>query len=386
MRKTSLRSGSVLVSVVLVAGSAHAYGSATELYPLSSAAGFSQEYLQPSGAGVAAGGQIVAYGVPSAGGNYHALVWLSSGNAVDLGPSSSFNFTYTVADATDGSQQVGYGPVSGDYQAVLWSGSSSSAVALNPSGYDQSEAAGVGGGQQVGWGEGSPTGGAENALLWTGSAGSALNLNPSGYSSSIAYGTNGTQQVGQAVNGDGSQHALLWNGSATNYVDLGPSFLADGGSVAYGVGGNQQVGAGFGSATDENDHALLWTGTAGSAVDLNPTGYDSSYANATNGAEQVGYGLTSGTGQANALAWDGSAASFVDLQTLLPGGVTWTQSYANSIDANGDIFGIAYGTNNGNNVVYAVEWTDVFSVPEPSSLCAIALGSIALLTRRRQEM
>jgi hypothetical protein len=51
------------------------------------------------------------------------------------------------------------------------------AIDLHPSGFTSSEALGVSGGQQVGFGE-SVEGGGPHALLWTGSAGSVVDLHP----------------------------------------------------------------------------------------------------------------------------------------------------------------------------------------------------------------
>ena len=54
------------------------------------------------------------------------------------------------------------------------------AIDLNPSGFLNSHALGVSGGQQVGDGFGLATGGT-HALLWSGSAASVIDLNPSGF-------------------------------------------------------------------------------------------------------------------------------------------------------------------------------------------------------------
>jgi hypothetical protein len=175
--------------------------------------------------------------------------------------------------------------------------------------------------------------------------------------------------------GNGSGHALLWTGTAASVVDLNPSGFDS--SQAYGVGGGQQVGEGIPSGGGAF-HALLWSGTAASAVDLNPSGFYSSDAKATNGQLEVGTGQASSTSDGIAMLWSGTAASAVNLQTLLPASNTWTDSEADSIDAQGNIFGIATGMVDGNAEPFAVEWSPV---PEPSTfaLAVLAFGLLVLL-------
>src|SRR5437588_10286 len=113
---------------------------------------------------------------------------------------------------------------------------------LNPSGFFTSEAWGISGGQQTGWGR--TTGSvADHALLWAGTAASVVDLHPSGFDSSVAIGTSGGQQVGYGnPAGNVLRHALLWTGTAASAVDLQPSGFVT--SVAFGVSGGQQVGGG----------------------------------------------------------------------------------------------------------------------------------------------
>jgi hypothetical protein len=86
---------------------------------------------------------------------------------------------------------------------------------------------------------------------------SYTDLNPSGFTTSEAYGISGGQQAGY---GNGSAtgtntHALLWSSTATNVVDLNPSGFTN--SLALGLCGSQQVGHGYGPATGGNQHALF---------------------------------------------------------------------------------------------------------------------------------
>ena len=105
-------------------------------------------------------------------------------------------------------------------------------------------------------------------------------LHPStGFTNSHAYSVSGGQQVGYGTFSPGGQfHALLWSGTAGSCVDLNPAGFYW--SEAYGVSGGQQVGYGMGTATGPGHypHALLWSGTASGYVDLNPSGFFQSYA------------------------------------------------------------------------------------------------------------
>jgi hypothetical protein len=94
----------------------------------------------------------------------------------------------------------------------LWTGSADSVVDLHPSGFTQSFAYGVSGGQQVGYGGGAATGFRDHALLWTGSADSVVDLHtflPPEFTSSYAWGIDADGNiVGWARAPDGL-HAFL---------------------------------------------------------------------------------------------------------------------------------------------------------------------------------
>ena len=337
---------------------------ASVLFSLSPPAGMSSASPsnQPE---TSAGGQVVGSGYNNLD---HAVVWSGSGSPVDLSTDLATGLTKSYAVATDGDQQAGYGEGStGAYSnhALLWSGSAGTVVDLNPvalPGITTSEVFGITSNQQVGYGTGSGIGYQDHAMEWSGSAASAVDLNPTDFavSSSIAFGTDGMQQVGQGTPVTGSSpHAILWNNSAGSAIDLNPSALGFTSSAAYSVEQQQQVGEGLIPGVGQSDHALLWNGTAASAVDLNPTSIPSitaSEALGTNGSKQVGFGF--GVGVASqALVWSGTASSAVNLQTMLPANGTWINSYANSIDSSGDIFGVAQGTFNNVAGFFAVEWS-----------------------------
>jgi hypothetical protein len=211
-----------------------------------------------TGAIAIGGNQIVGISADSAP---QALLWNGASNvATNLNP-SQFGINDSYALATDGQHQVGYGWATNgiNAHAFLWTGSAASAVDLNPSGFTFTRATGVGNGQQVGNGFGSPTAGADHALLWTGTAASVVDLNPSGFGSSVAFATNGTWQVGWGPLSGGNPHALLWEGSAASYVDL-QSLLPSGftQSQAFSVDSSGNI---FGLAFDSagKEHAVEWS-------------------------------------------------------------------------------------------------------------------------------
>ena len=323
-----------------------------DLYIVAAPAGFA--------APISSGQEAIALGQYSGtafdGITTHALVWLPpTGEVVDLQP---VGFSASGANATDGHQQVGALFVLGNVQhAGLWTGTPESALDLHPTilaGFDTSLAFGVGGGQQVGSGMGPATANDAHALLWNGSAASAVDLHPVGLglTSSVAYGADGAQQVGSAQTGSVT-HALLWSGTAGSVIDLHNAFVGQSfsTSVAYGLGGGQQVGYLSNGPLTET-HAAVWSGTAASAVDLRPSDAKTAVAYATDGHIQVGYTTSLlPTFFFHARLWKGTADSAVDLNDLLPTYLTNSRAY--SIDAAGNIYGLAYESD---GTLHAVEW------------------------------
>jgi hypothetical protein len=207
---------------------------------------------------------------------FHPFMWSgSAASAVDLTP-LGLGFGAGRALATDGVQQVGVGfqvigvnAFAGPF-AVLWSGAADSAVNLNPPDASTSQANGVYGGQQVGYGY-VPS----RALLWKGSADTKVELHPAGYDSSEASATNGVQQAGSGVVVDASagvthRHALLWSGSAESVVDLNqflPPGYTDAAATGIDAAGNVVGWASKGpSDVPANVHAVLWKPVAPDAV------------------------------------------------------------------------------------------------------------------------
>jgi hypothetical protein len=280
----------------------------------------------------------------------------------DLNPSG---FTTSEAYGISGGQQAGYGNGSAtgtNTHALLWSSTATNVVDLNPSGFTNSSALGLCGSQQVGHGYGPATGGNQHALLWSGIATSVVDLNPSGFTQSVASGISGGQQAG---NGYGPatgniDHALLWSGTASSVVDLNPSGFTQ--SVASGISGGQQVGNGYGPGTGNTDHALLWSNTASSVVDLNPSGFTASHGNGISGGQQVGSGFTTTGSYVHALLWSGTASSVVDLNSS-----GFTDSEAYGISGNRQV-GYGDGPATG-NTEHAVVWSGTAS-------SAVDLGSL----------
>ncbi|HSH92737.1 MAG TPA: chitobiase/beta-hexosaminidase C-terminal domain-containing protein, partial [Roseimicrobium sp.] len=211
-----------------------------------------------------------------------------------------------------GGQQAGFGQFGqtvGDYRALLWTGTAGSVVNLHPAAGGYSIAFGADAGQQAGY---VTIGGQLHASLWSGTAASWVDLHPAGTGNSRALGISGGQQVGNTW--VGYYQAALWSGSAGSYVNLNPP-PTNGythSSEAWGVGDGSQVG--YVVATGGIPSASLWSGSAGSWVNLHPAGAEESYAFGVSGGQQAGYIVDrEASPRIRASLWTGSAASWVDL-------------------------------------------------------------------------
>src|SRR4051794_29706580 len=128
------------------------------------------------------------YGSFLAASESHAVWWNPASNTyVDLHPAAyqgsqatDINGTGIVGDAfTTVTNQ--FGSTSDVTHAMYWQSTTSSAVDLNPAGFDYSEAHGVWGQTQVGFAQGNGIDFDEHPMLWHGTAASAIDLAPSGY-------------------------------------------------------------------------------------------------------------------------------------------------------------------------------------------------------------
>jgi hypothetical protein len=266
---------------------------------------------------------------------------------------------------------------------MLWGGTAASAIDLHPSsGFTESYGLAIFGDSQIGYGL--PTGAPANqnhALLWTGTAQSVVDLNPLGFSRTDGYGITDGIQVGFGFGGwsSGKSHALLWRGTADSVVDLHPSWAGDdSGSSAFAAHGEFQVGN---VVVGSFVHPALWKGTAASAIDLNPMGFEGGEALGVWGNIQVGHGRLANSSTTHALAWFGSASSFIDLHEYLVGlPVAFTNSFASGVSSNGTIVGLALDSNFRN---YAVMWSPI---PEPAGLSLFAAAAVAPILFRRNRL
>ena len=90
---------------------------------------------------------------------------------------------------------------------------------LTPAGLLMSQPLDVEGNQQVGAAS-TAIGAAFHAILWFGSATNFVDLNPAGFSSSTAQSTNGQVQVGAASHGTPGDHAFARFGTRESALDL----------------------------------------------------------------------------------------------------------------------------------------------------------------------
>jgi hypothetical protein len=272
---------------------------------------------------------------------------------------------------------VGQGTFTGSFaigsgiNAVLWN-SSGTALNLNPATYSESGAPSISrdSSQIVGTvSMGSYPANPPQAAVWNNVGGNwvATNLAPStgSYTISGAFATDGTQQGGYISNTINS-NAALWFGTAASFVDLNPPDAVS--SDIFSVANGKQFGEI--ELADGDVHATLWSGNAASAIDLNNPSYADSESLATNGTEEIG--IVNGN---IPIVWEGSASVFTNLDFYVPYG--FTNLTICSIDAQGDVFGTAES----GGASYAVE---LVPSPEPASLSLIGAVATFAMTRRRR--
>jgi hypothetical protein len=221
-------------------------------------------------------GQIVGQGTTVtnkrdvvAPGPLHALLWdAASGAVTDLHPGGNGSVAFGVG----GGKQVGY-ELKGEASAVLWSGSASSMVSLHPArGFDASVASATDGVSQVGYGGVDVQIYVEKrgrrvrfnyALLWTGTAASFQTLDSSSFRDTYATGVAGTTICGNGAIGTPtgtitSRHALAWTGAEHTLTDLHAALPAGfASSLATGVDAQGNISGTATTATGVR-HAIVW--------------------------------------------------------------------------------------------------------------------------------
>jgi hypothetical protein len=304
--------------------------------------------------------QQAGYYVNSAN-DRHASIWPGSASSlVDINPAGAI---YSEVHGMSDNQQVGVAIIGGCYVAGLWTGTAGSFVNLNPAGATASVASSTSGGQQAGM---AMFGNENHAGYWSGTANSWVDLHPAGATSSEALATTETQQAGY-FNGN---RAALWSGTAGSLVNLHPGGELDG-STAFGLTSEYQVGVM--DPYGKNRIGVMWFGSAESMVNMNPPGAWGSALYAACGDYQVGYGVFGN--KMHAGIWNGTAASFLDLNSYLGG--AFTDSDARAIWMNETTI-IVGGAGYRDGYEYPVMWT-INPVPEPSALALIALAALCAI-------
>jgi hypothetical protein len=261
-------------------------GSAADIHPLSGA--FITSYAYSTYGGTLATSQQIGEGAIATGSNpVHAILWNQGdpNQANDLNPTNLSGYTTSNGRGIKGNYAVGMArgsvPTGGNNHAMLWTGGATpatdanTAVDLNPtnlSGYNNSTAWGTtaDGVQQVGQASGTATANKPHAMLWAGSSSTAVDLGLGqtltilgAGGTSVANDTNGTNQVGYGFGPTTSNknHALLWAGLASSTIDLNALLPAGYSSIANTIDAAGDV---FGTATDATGHtfAVEWSTAA----------------------------------------------------------------------------------------------------------------------------
>lgn len=281
------------------------------------------------------------------------------------------DYRYGVAAGTDGHAHAGSVlGANNDSVAVLWTGTTASALALPqllyPQTAERSFAYGVADGVQVG---SATFAGQAHASVWYGDAASWVDIHPAGAGVSEAFRTDGTQHVGHLWNHLG-QRAVLWT-SNSQWTDLTP--LGYDGASAYNLGFGHQVGH---ATMGGMPRAMIWSGSAGHYEDLHdylPIEYAAggSYAwdlDVRDGMlVVVGEAFNTVTGQSEAVIWIADAPNQAPV-AVLPAGGTITLNpgeTATTLVLNGS------GSSDPDNDVLTYSWTS-----DPAELLQGATGPV----------
>ncbi len=298
--------------------------------------------------GINDAGQVVGY---SSG---YAFLWDSTDGMIDLGALGGFESTaYGINDA---GQVVGYS--GSDYvSGFIWD-STNGMRYLDGIGDNESWARDINNsGQVVVWTF-------NYSFLWDSTSG----VTDLGAALS-AYGINDAGQVVGQEYFNGQSHPFLWDDGDT--IELGT--LGGSGGRAYDINNSGQV-VGYADLAGGDEHAFLWED--GEMIDLGTLGGPYSSAHGINNEGQVvGYLFTSGEGYSGFL-WD-SENGMIELSDLLFDDSGWDRlTYAMDINNYGQIVG--WGSIDSETHAFLMT-----PVPEPATLLLVALGSLALLRKRK---
>lgn len=214
-------------------------------------------------------------GQSSSGAANHALFWLGGGAAVDLHPSGS---EYLASEARGGGGQLQAGSVIMDQvcndcgflstsHAGVWSRTAASFSRLHSTTHVNTIANATDGVNQAGYGT-NMADQSRNALLWFGPKSFSRNIRPSGSTESVANSIWGNQQGGYFV-GVGTaakRHAVIWASTAASAVDIHPAVFEH--SHVNAVRDGLQVGYGNPLSTPSRNQAIAWHGNAATWINL----------------------------------------------------------------------------------------------------------------------
>ncbi|HEY1381864.1 MAG TPA: PEP-CTERM sorting domain-containing protein [Gemmataceae bacterium] len=289
----------------------------------------------------------------------HPVVWTGTPNSgVDLGqpaPASDSGVS-AVSAAPVGFQAVGGMYVSGEKQAVMWTGptlQSPQIVTLhNPATMFQSQANG--------------------AYTFNGVAKQV------GYSNDILPGGLSTQP-----------RARVWSGTAASAVDLTPPGYLYAAITAGNGDGPVEILSGHLGLTISDLRPAVWRGTGGAFQVLNtPPGRPAGsvfYSSQTSGVGLVA--VNANEASPHAALWNLLTGAVTDLHSFLPPEfqIAGAASTAFYVDAAGNVYGQAT-ISEGGEVGVPVVW--LAAVPEPSTLslsAAVALAACAVRRVRRRR-
>jgi hypothetical protein len=293
-----------------------------------------------------AGDNGLMSGQMSNGSTAHAAYRTPTGYK-DMHPATGFTQS-EIMDSWGSTYHCGWGVTTGSaFHALFWLGGGA-AVDIHPVGAEYAASVAVGGGGQLQAGYVQGTINCEqcgvsmeqHACVWSRTTASFSRLHASQHWYSAAFATDGVRQVGHGTHRtDGSTNALMWNGPNSFAVNLRPSMSTT--SAARAIWGNQQGGFFRGPMTGDKIHAVIWANTAASAVDLNPNSvFETTQVTAVRDGLQVGRGRPISTPTRDqAIAWHGTAGSWINLHSKLPAPYTLWHSYAEGIDNLGNVTG-----------------------------------------------